>query len=102
MDISVIDELVAEMGPSAGVDVDSPWGARSQPTHALRCPDCDAAMMHTSLFQIPVDYCPETKHGVWLDKDELQQVLARSEEADDAAPARPTSFTSLLADFFRS
>ena len=64
------------------------------------CPKCNSAMLRSHIFQIPVDYCNNEKHGVWLDKDELKNILEKVADDDSAPPAPPTSFTSLLNDFF--
>ena len=69
-------------------------------TGRRRCPDCQANMAEMMLFQIPVDACIERAHGVWFDKDELSQALERVVVEDPGPPQQPTSFVSLLGEFF--
>jgi Zn-finger nucleic acid-binding protein len=64
------------------------------------CPDCGSPMQAAVLFHIPIDRCAEKKHGVFFDKDELAQVLERVGSEEPEPPAPPTSFASLLRDFF--
>lgn len=42
----------------------------------VACPSCRAPMVLTTLAEIVVDRC--AKHGVWFDREELEQVLRRS------------------------
>ena len=39
----------------------------------LPCPSCTTPMETWKLFKVEIDRCD--KHGVWFDRDELQQVL---------------------------
>ena len=39
----------------------------------LPCPACTQPMQTWQLFAVPIDRCE--RHGVWFDRDELQQVL---------------------------
>jgi Zn-finger nucleic acid-binding protein len=65
-----------------------------------RCPDCQAEMEHLEFARIPLDACPDRRHGIWLDKDELTHVLDRATTDEHGPPPPPTSMTSLLNDFF--
>lgn len=40
------------------------------------CPACDETMDEPLIFDIPIDRC--ATHGMWFDKAELDQVIARS------------------------
>jgi len=40
------------------------------------CPMCDETMDEPLVFDIPIDRC--AAHGMWFDKKELEQVIARS------------------------
>ena len=45
----------------------------------MRCPLCDVPMKEVERRGVLVDLCPECK-GVWLDKGELDKLLAASRE----------------------
>jgi Zn-finger nucleic acid-binding protein len=66
------------------------------------CPKCNSPMLRYNLLKVPVDFCKNDEHGVWLDKDELKQILERVAAPGETATVPPTSFTSLLNDFFNS
>jgi Zn-finger nucleic acid-binding protein len=40
------------------------------------CPVCDDAMDEPLIFDVPIDRCEG--HGMWFDRAELDQVIARS------------------------
>ena len=95
MDWAVLTRFIEDIMP------DFAW--KPEGTHQQRplpCPKCRGSMERTYLLNIPVDYCKPHNHGVWLDKDELRQVLERVAKPTDAEPEAPTSFTTLLNDFF--
>ncbi len=92
--LPVLRLMVASMESGAEPDF-APIG-----TGRRRCLDCHASMAAMSLFEIPVDVCSEHWHGVWFDKDELAQALERVGEAQPAPAEPPTSFVSLLGEFF--
>ena len=53
----------------------------------MQCPACKTATLAMTERQgIEIDYCPECR-GVWLDRGELDRLIARAEPA--AAPTRP-------------
>jgi hypothetical protein len=72
----------------------------------VRCEraDCGGEQMRLAdRSGVEVDYCPVCK-GVWLDRGELEKIIARSqsdEAASDGAPDRrgKRSFFSELFDF---
>ncbi len=86
-----------DIAPGVGWELVGEHDSRKRP-----CPKCHSMMKRAHILQVPVDYCSSEKHGAWLDKDELKQILERVAEPSDEAPDPPTSFTSLLGDFFRS
>ncbi len=54
----------------------------------MKCPVCkDATLAMTDRQGIEIDYCPECR-GVWLDRGELDKLVAR---ADHPADPRPRS-----------
>ena len=51
----------------------------------MQCPNDQATLLMTERQGIEIDYCP-TCRGVWLDKGELDKLIANSEVG--AAPAQ--------------
>ncbi len=95
MEWDVLARFIEDIAPGF---VWAPKGSHTGRT--IICPNCRGSMERTQLLGIPVDYCEPHNHGVWFDKDELRQVLERVASPSDAAPEPPTSFTTLLNDFF--
>ncbi len=69
----------------------------------LACPVCSKPMPSAGLFEIPIDRCSE--HGIWFDKTELDQVIARAHNDEwrlygtgGASEARGYSFFGELID----
>lgn len=55
----------------------------------MRCPVCDEAILVVADREgIEVDYCPDCR-GVWLDRGELDKIVARSREEDEPGSRRP-------------
>ena len=44
----------------------------------MKCPICDIEMRITEREGVEIDYCPQCR-GVWLDRGELEKILARVE-----------------------
>lgn len=65
-----------------------------------QCPKCNGRMLRSTILNVPVDYCKTDEHGVWLDKDELKLILEAVADPESSQTAPPSSFTSLLGDFF--
>lgn len=60
-------------------------------TLALQCPACTATMRTIRRRGIQIDHCPECR-GVWLDRDELDKLIAETDAAMPPplpAPAQP-------------
>ncbi len=49
----------------------------------MKCPNCDQTLVMTERQGVEIDYCP-TCRGVWLDKGELDKIIEKSTEAEDA------------------
>ena len=50
----------------------------------MRCPSClDAKLEVAVREQVEIDYCPRCR-GVWLDRGELDKIVARAELSDCA------------------
>lgn len=60
------------------------------PAHGLLCPSCRVDLVMSERQGIEIDYCPKCR-GVWLDRGELDKIIARSmaEEARMAPPPPP-------------
>lgn len=57
----------------------------------LMCPNCNTSMQEVNRSGVQIDMCPVCR-GVWLDRGELEKIVAPLREAashlDDAPPAR--------------
>ena len=55
----------------------------------MKCPSCsgDKTLLMSERNGIEIDYCPECR-GVWLDRGELDKIIAKTLE--DQAPAAAT------------
>ncbi len=57
----------------------------------MKCPLDETELMMTERSGIEIDYCPKCR-GVWLDRGELDKIIARAAEpAAPAEPARPAA-----------
>ncbi|WP_374449981.1 zf-TFIIB domain-containing protein [Stella sp.] len=57
----------------------------------MKCPLDETELMMTERSGIEIDYCPKCR-GVWLDRGELDKIVARAAESAAAAePARPAA-----------
>lgn len=57
----------------------------------IHCPTCeDIVLVVADRDGIEVDYCPECR-GVWLDRGELDKIVARSRAEDDESRRPPES-----------
>ena len=56
--------------------------ARSEP---LRCPNDGARLVEIERSEVMIDACPECR-GVWLDRGELDKILAKERAASAADP----------------
>jgi Zn-finger nucleic acid-binding protein len=56
----------------------------------MKCPTDGTTLQMSERSGIEIDYCPECR-GVWLDRGELDKIIAKSIEAEApaAAPAPP-------------
>ena len=48
----------------------------------MKCPHCDVTLAVSHRQDIEIDYCPQCR-GVWLDRGELDKILARSKSYED-------------------
>ena len=52
----------------------------------MKCPTCTTVNLVMSERQgVEIDYCPECR-GVWLDRGELDKIIARADEQLDSRP----------------
>lgn len=57
----------------------------------MKCPTCTTVNLVMSERQgIEIDYCPECR-GVWLDRGELDKIIARASEPPDSRPHQPAA-----------
>ncbi len=54
----------------------------------MKCPVDGATLQMSERSGIEIDYCPECR-GVWLDRGELDKIIAKSVEAE--APPQPAA-----------
>jgi uncharacterized protein len=45
----------------------------------MKCPNCNETLLITERKSVEIDYCPSCR-GVWLDKGELDKIIAFSNE----------------------
>ena len=48
----------------------------------MKCPKCEMEMRITDREGVEIDYCPQCR-GVWLDRGELEKIVARTAVAED-------------------
>jgi len=54
----------------------------------MKCPTCTTVNLVMSERQgVEIDYCPECR-GVWLDRGELDKIIAKSTDQPDARPQK--------------
>lgn len=53
----------------------------------MKCPNCNETLLMTERNQIEIDYCPSCR-GVWLDKGELDKMLAMERHSSYDHPGR--------------
>lgn len=55
----------------------------------MKCPQCkDKDLVMSERKGVEIDYCPECR-GIWLDKGELDKILDRSREEEEARAKTP-------------
>ena len=53
----------------------------------MRCPVDGENLVMTERFGVEIDYCPKCR-GVWLDRGELDKIIARASQAEAPVPLR--------------
>ncbi|MCC6898357.1 MAG: zf-TFIIB domain-containing protein [Polyangiaceae bacterium] len=51
----------------------------------MRCPRCEAALAERERDGVTIDICASCR-GIWLDRGELEKLIARASAALDEAP----------------
>ena len=51
----------------------------------MRCPNCGSRLVEVERSDVLIDACPECR-GVWLDRGELDKILAKERAASAADP----------------
>jgi uncharacterized protein len=64
------------------MSTEAPRRVLSEP---MRCPSCGSRLVEVERSEILIDACPECR-GVWLDRGELDKILARERAAIAADP----------------
>ena len=62
----------------------------------MNCPNDNTPLAMTERSGIEIDYCPQCR-GVWLDRGELDKIIARSEMPAPAQPAGLQQASSEMA-----
>ncbi|MDP4176181.1 MAG: zf-TFIIB domain-containing protein [Bacteroidota bacterium] len=52
-----------------------------------KCPSCDVFMNEVTKADVLIDICPKCE-GIWLDKGELDKILARNRQVEDRNSSR--------------
>ncbi len=47
----------------------------------MKCPVCSVDLLMTERQEVEIDYCPQCR-GIWLDKGELDKIIARTQPTD--------------------
>ena len=59
----------------------------------MPCPVCKVNLVMSERQGVEIDYCPQCR-GVWLDRGELDKIIARSgQDVQPTASAPPASFS---------
>ena len=53
----------------------------------MTCPNCSAPLVIIDRHEVEIDYCPDCR-GVWLDRGELDKIIARSGAGGDRPRGR--------------
>ena len=57
----------------------------------MKCPTCTTVNLVMSERQgVEIDYCPECR-GVWLDRGELDKIIAKTADQPDSRPQQATA-----------
>ena len=51
----------------------------------MKCPNDQAELVMTERQGVEIDYCPQCR-GVWLDRGELDKIIERAAQLENAAP----------------
>lgn len=54
----------------------------------MLCPACKIPLLLSERQGIEIDYCSQCR-GVWLDRGELDKIIARNQQEERPAPDRP-------------
>lgn len=54
----------------------------------MKCPVCDVDLLMAERQSVEIDYCPNCR-GVWLDREELDKIIGRSNAECGSAAAGP-------------
>jgi hypothetical protein len=72
-------------GTPAGITVHTEPAEHSAEKQAMKCPVCpETTLLMTDRQGVEIDYCPQCR-GVWLDRGELDKLVALGAKHDTAA-----------------
>ena len=58
----------------------------------MKCPSCtDSVLVMSERNNIEIDYCPSCR-GVWLDRGELDKIIAASQSSMEPREMKPASY----------
>ena len=66
---------------------------RANRTEPLRCPNDGARLVEIERSEVLIDACPECR-GIWLDRGELDKILAKERATTAATVPRPKATTA--------
>lgn len=66
----------------------------------LLCPNCNASMQAVQRSGVELDMCPQCR-GVWLDRGELEKILAGARETETEQQQVQQRFEREVQDFHR-
>lgn len=61
----------------------------------MQCPVCQSDLMMSERLGVEIDYCPKCR-GVWLDRGELDKIIAMSERQASPVPPAPSASPGFL------
>ena len=66
----------------------------------LLCPNCNSSMQAVNRSGVELDMCPQCR-GVWLDRGELEKILAGAREGETEQRQARDHFEREVGDFHR-
>lgn len=67
----------------------------------MKCPNCNETLLITERQQVEIDYCPSCR-GVWLDRGELDKILAQADSQPYQEPRNRNDYPKEHRDSYSS